>query len=241
MKLISLPKTALLLFSTLLLVNQHSYAADNPADFTALFQQPASSAALTTLSQQLAPSAQAKGDFTQYRYLKVLKKPLISKGNFLFSKQLGIIWQQTAPFMSTLILQAGRLTQIDSQGQIQVTKAQQSAAASQMSQLMPTLLNALLSGDLHTLQQHFTLSLAPADNKHHQWLLGLIPTDPLVQKIMPRLVLIGQQRIETLILFSDKQDRSRIEFSAINEQALTPQEQARFSPSQPQSSARVSP
>ena len=219
----------LTLLTTLLLASSASFSADNQIDFTALFSQQASSSELEQLTQQLSPSPQAKGRFTQYRYLKVLKKPLVSHGNFVFSKQLGIVWQQQSPFSSTLILQAGRLTQIDSQGQIQVT-AQQPASASQLSQLMPTLLNALLSGDLHTLQQHFKLSIHSATSSNPQWQLGLIPIDPMVQKVMPRLVLTGEQKIQTLTLFSDNQDRSRIEFSELVEQPLTEQDKARFSP-----------
>lgn len=220
----------LILLTTLLLASSASFGADNQTDFTTLFSQQASSAELEQLTQQLSPSPQAKGLFTQYRYLKVLKKPLLSHGNFVFSKQLGIVWQQQSPFSSTLILQAGKLTQIDSQGQIQVTQAQQSASTSQLSQLMPTLLNALLSGDLQTLQQHFKLSIHSATSNNPQWQLGLTPIDPMVQKAMPRLVLSGETHIQTLILFSDNQDRSRIEFSELVEQPLTEQDKARFSP-----------
>ena len=231
MRLMLLKRTCqqLILLTTLLLVSSVSFGAVSQTDFTALFSQQASSAELEQLTQQLSPSPQAKGLFTQYRYLKVLKKPLQSHGNFVFSKQLGIVWQQQSPFSSTLILQAGKLTQIDSQGQIQVT-AQQPASASQLSQLMPTLLNALLSGDLHTLQQHFKLSIHSATSSNPQWQLGLIPIDPMVQKAMPRLVLTGEQKIQTLTLFSDNQDRSRIEFSKLVEQPLTAQDKARFSP-----------
>ncbi|MCL1058413.1 outer membrane lipoprotein carrier protein LolA [Shewanella gelidimarina] len=223
-----------ILICILLIGNAVSFSAHSETSFDALFAQTASSSELTQLSKQLAPSSQAKGVFTQYRHLKVLKKPLISKGIFVFSKQLGVIWQQQSPFNSTLILQAGRLTQIDSQGQVHISDVQQSTTANQLSQLMPTLLNALLSGDLHTLEQHFQLSLQSASNA--QWQLGLTPIDPLVKKAIPRLVLMGEQQIQTLILFSDNQDRSRIEFSAINEMPLTDQDKARFSPTEEDSS-----
>ncbi|QQX79890.1 outer membrane lipoprotein carrier protein LolA [Shewanella sp. KX20019] len=215
----------------ILIGNTLSFSAHSESNFEALFAQNASPSELTQLSKQLAPSAQAKGLFTQYRQLKVLKQPLISRGSFVFSKQQGVIWQQLSPFESTLILQAGRLIQIDSQGQVQVSDAQQSPSANQLSQLMPILLNALLSGDLPTLEQHFKLSLQSTSSTDAQWQLGLTPIDPLVKKAMPRLVLIGEQHIQTLILFSDNQDRSRIEFSAINDAPLTEQDLARFSPS----------
>lgn len=214
----------------ILIGNAMSFSAYSATDFEALFTKTASSTELTQLSKELVPSTQAKGLFTQYRQLKVLKKPLISQGDFVFSKQHGVIWQQLSPFETTLILQAGRLTQIDSQGQIQVSDAQHSTSANKLSQLMPTLLNALLSGDLATLKQYFKLSLQSPTSTNAQWQLGLTPIDPIVKKALPRLVLIGEQHIQTLILFSDNQDRSRIEFSSIDEAPLTRQDLVRFSP-----------
>ena len=226
------------LLSLLLFGHNLSFAAQSQMDFAGLFAQQATTSELTQLTQLLTASPQAKGEFTQYRYLKVLKQPLVSKGSFVFSKPLGIVWQQRSPFSNTLILQAGSHTQIDSQGQMQVSKAQQSNHSSQLAQLMPTVLKALLSGDLQTLQQHFSLSVQHASNNEQPWQLGLTPLDPMLQKAMPRLVLIGAKQIQTLIIYSDAKDHSRIEFSAIDEQVLTAQDLARFSPAQPHAKPR---
>lgn len=208
--------------------------ADTHTDYSALFQQQASSAELTRLTTQLSPSAQAKGNFTQYRYLKVLKKPLVSEGEFVFAKDLGVIWQQNTPFASTLILKDKQLIQIDSQGNISINNAEQAGSSSQMAELMPKLLNALLSGDIQQLEQHFNLSLLLTPNTEgqntQQWQLGLKPTEPLLEKAMPKLVLAGNEQIQTLVLFSRNGDRSRIEFSAIDESPLTAADTQRFSP-----------
>lgn len=224
-----------------------SYAqADTHTDYSELFQHEASSAELTRLTTQLSPSAQAKGNFSQYRYLKVLKKPLVSQGEFVFAKDLGMIWQQNTPFASTLILKDKQLIQIDSQGNININNAEQAGSGNQMSELMPKLLNALLSGDIKQLEQYFTLSLQLAPNTEgqatQQWQLGLKPTDPLLEKAIPQMVLAGDEQIQTLVLFSRNGDRSRIELSAIDESPLTAADKQRFSPAPlPEASPNAAP
>ncbi|MGS0679935.1 outer membrane lipoprotein carrier protein LolA [Shewanella sp. 125m-7] len=220
-----------------LLISCSSYAQANvTTDYSELFQHQASSAELTQLSTQLSPSEQAKGKFTQYRYLKVLKKPLMSQGEFVFAKDLGVIWQQNTPFASTLILKDKQLIQIDSQGNISINNADQAGSGNSLSDVMPKLLNALLSGDIEQLEQHFTLSLLlgekTAGDTPQQWQLGLRPRDPLLEKAMPQMVLAGNKQIQTLVLFSRNGDRSRIEFSAINDKPLTAADKQGFSPAQ---------
>ncbi|WP_299802732.1 outer membrane lipoprotein carrier protein LolA [uncultured Shewanella sp.] len=222
----------LLLFPLLLSSNTHAAPSDTLSSDTALFEQQATEADLLSLSEQLSPSLQAKGEFTQHRYLKVLKKPLVSQGEFIFAKDLGIIWQQTTPFASTLILKDKRLIQIDSQGNVSINDAEQTGSGSQMSDVMPKLLNALLSGDIEQLEQHFNLSLVRAETNSADslWQLGLQPIDPLIAKALPKMVLIGNENIQSLVLFSANGDRSEIAFSAIDERPLTPSDKARFNP-----------
>ena len=223
-----------------LLITANSFAAadSTTTDYSELFSRQANQADLIKLSQQLSPSEQTKGLFTQYRYLKVLKKPLVSQGEFVFAKSLGVIWQQNKPFASTLILKDKQLIQIDSQGKINVNHAEQAGSANMMSDIMPKLLSALLSGDINQLEAHFTLSLQ-LDTKagsEEQWQLGLTPIDPMLAKALPKMVLAGSQQIQTLVLFSANGDRSQIEFSALDESPLSTQDTARFEP-KPASSA----
>ncbi|MCK8046551.1 outer membrane lipoprotein carrier protein LolA [Shewanella sp. 1CM18E] len=252
MKLLQLAAFSLFIIAAVVLTDSSlnkSYAAQVPAigdaamstsatDYSALFAKPATNAELVKLSQSLSPSEQAKGHFTQARYLKVLKKPLISHGEFVFANNIGVIWQQNKPFASTLILKDKQLIQVDSQGRISVNHAEQTSA-NMLSDIMPKLLNALLSGDITALKQHFELSLIMPSAKTNnvssspastQWQLGLKPLDAIVQKAMPKLVLTGAQQIQSLVLFSDNGDRSQIEFSAVNDSPLSDADKARYSP-----------
>lgn len=127
---------SLLLSCTLLLgsVQAQSLADTNLAgsnltgasQYQTLFAQGADNAALLALSQKLNLGETVRGHFVQSRQLKVLKKPLVSQGQFVFDKAQGLIWQQLSPFESLLILKDKQLIQKDSQGRVQISQDRKS-------------------------------------------------------------------------------------------------------------------
>ncbi|BAJ04071.1 outer membrane lipoprotein carrier protein LolA [Shewanella violacea] len=189
------------------------------AKFTALFQSKVNNQQLEKLSKRLELSQHAKGKFTQFRSLKVLKKPLISKGIFIFDAQLGLVWSQETPFKSTLILKDDVLIQIDSSGRQQVSQTSGNPGAGALAQTLPILFKALLGGELQTLDEHFSFYLLAADPQA-PWTLGLIPKDPLMLKAIPKMILEGSYQVSALTLVSANGDTSRIEFEEINNAPL---------------------
>ncbi|WP_052074648.1 outer membrane lipoprotein carrier protein LolA [Shewanella mangrovi] len=194
-------------------------------DYNELFKQPATTAALTDLMHQLQIAQASRGQFQQTRWLTVLKKPLQSQGQFLFSPKLGFYWQQLQPFATTLILQGQSLTQVDSQGNI--SQQSTSAAPSQLGSLLQQLMRALLSADIDFLQQHFTLYLQPAAAAE-PWRLGLIASDAELSKLLPRIVLLGNHEVQRIVMLGRQQDVSEIKLLNVQQGALTAAEQARF-------------
>ena len=208
------------------------------ASFDALFESIADSQQLENLTKHLDLGDSASGNFTQYRQLKVLKKPLVSHGRFAFDAEQGLVWQQTKPFPSSLILLEGELIQIDSSGHRQVTKASESQGAGAFAETMPKLMKALLSGKISALNEQFTLYLiqdtpksgriSSEDSSH--WQLGLVPKDPLMLKVIPQMVLEGDAQLTRLTLLSGNGDSSRIEFEQINSEPLDEEMQQLISP-----------
>ncbi|MFC1518474.1 outer membrane lipoprotein carrier protein LolA [Pseudomonadota bacterium] len=154
----------------------------------AIFNQQATPAQLTQLAAQLQLRPQAKGLFSQTRYLAVLKKPLESAGSFMFSQQVGLFWQQTTPFPTTLVLKDRLLIQQDSMGNIQQSQANQASSA--MAEQLPLLMQALLMGDVKALEKDFQLYMS-APSVADEWQLGLVAKDPLIQKAIGGLILEG--------------------------------------------------
>ena len=164
-----------------------------------LFTTHATNAQLTVLAQKLQLGQQAKGEFSQTRYLAVLKRPLKSAGIFIFSQDTGLLWQQTSPFASTIVLKQNTLIQQDSFGNISHSQANQTSSA--MAEQLPQLMQALLMGDIKALANDFELfmpsngsfqsntanSLADLGN----WQLGLVAKDPLIKQAIGAMVLEG--------------------------------------------------
>lgn len=206
-----------------------------PGAYQTLFSQSADTAQLVALSQKLNLGETVRGHFVQSRQLKVLKKPLISQGQFIFDQTQGLIWQQIKPFESLLILKDKQLIQRDSQGRVQVSKADASASAAAMGDLLPSLVRAMLGGDISGLSENFELHFLITDklNTEGQWQLGLTPKDPLMKKAIANMVLEGSDVLQSLVLLSaapnvTPQDMTRIDFSALSQGTLSETELAQY-------------
>jgi len=232
----------------LLSLNTFNCHATQSASYDTLFESLADNEQLQALADRLLIGETASGSFTQYRTLKVLKKPLISHGRFIFDYRLGLVWQQTHPFETTLILKGGELIQIDSAGRRQVSQAGSNQGAAAIAQTMPKLLSALLSGNLSELSEHFNLYLRaddtlnePRTDETAHWLLGLIPKDPLLIKAIPQMVLEGEKQASSLTLLNNNGDSSRIEFKQINKAPLNEEQRLLLSDKQGETSPKVQP
>lgn len=212
-----------------------STTAVSANNYQQLFTQTADKAQLVDLSQKLNLGETVRGNFVQSRQLKVLKKPLISQGQFIFDQTQGLIWQQIKPFESLLILKDKQLIQRDSQGRVQISKADTSASAAAMGDLLPSLVRAMLGGDISGLSENFELHFLITDrlSPDGQWQLGLTPKDPLMKKAIANMVLEGSDVLQSLVLLSaapnvTPQDMTRIDFSALSQGTLSEAELAQY-------------
>ena len=212
-----------------------------PGAYQTLFSQSADTAQLVALSQKLNLGETVRGQFVQSRQLKVLKKPLISQGQFIFDQTQGLIWQQITPFESLLILKDKQLIQRDSQGRVQISKADASASAAAMGDILPNLVRAMLGGDISGLSENFELHFLITDklnterlSTNGQWQLGLTPKDPLMKKAVANMMLEGSDVLQSLVLLSaapsvSVQDITRIDFSELTQGTLSEAELAQYS------------
>ncbi|MCU8022319.1 MULTISPECIES: outer membrane lipoprotein carrier protein LolA [unclassified Shewanella] len=227
-----------------------STTAVSANNYQQLFTQTVNTAQLVALSQKLNLGETVRGQFVQSRQLKVLKKPLISQGQFIFDQTQGLIWQQIKPFESLLILKDKQLIQRDSQGRVQVSKADASASAAAMGDLLPNLVRAMLGGDISGLSENFELHFLSTDklnveklspenfspeslNTDGQWQLGLTPKDPLMKKAIANMVLEGGDTLQSLVLLSaapsvSPQDMTRIDFNALSQGKLSETELTQY-------------
>ncbi|WP_345889176.1 outer membrane lipoprotein carrier protein LolA [Shewanella algae] len=194
--------------------------------FDKLFASAATEQALQQLSTKMALSDSSRGQFKQVRWLRVLKQPLRSSGEFLFQRELGMLWQQQTPFGNLLLLKQGELIQQDSQGKLSVTKADAGPAA--VAEMLPRMMQSLLSGDIQALSQGFELYLLNDQAGH--WQLGLKAKEQTMAALLPQMVLEGSQDLESLTLLAKNGDISQIFFSELDKSPLNDSERARFFP-----------
>ncbi|AZQ12382.1 outer membrane lipoprotein carrier protein LolA [Shewanella khirikhana] len=140
---------------------------------------------LGALSTALKPQGAVRGEFEQTRTLKALKRPLLSRGSFVFSPEQGLMWAQSQPFENLLILSETRMLSRDSEGLWQQTEVDAKAGPAT---LMPMLVKAMMGGDMATLEQHFSLTLNVTDNR---WQLSLTPKDSDIKALFAAIELEG--------------------------------------------------
>ncbi len=166
---------------------------------------------LDQLAAQLSKPAVVRGPFIQEKHLRALPKPLTSTGQFVLSKDLGLLWLLEKPLQQDYRIDGAGIAKRTPQGWQAV--AQQSASAQQN-----RLFLAVLKGDSSGLRQDFDLSLSgAADN----WTLDLSPKSLLLKQIFSAIQIQGGalvQRIElretqgdsTLLRLTDSQADGRL-------------------------------
>lgn len=200
---------------------------------------------LSALSDSLKPQGAVRGEFEQTRTLKALKRPLLSRGSFVFSPEQGLMWAQSQPFENLLILSETRMLSRDSEGLWQQTEVDAKAGPAT---LMPMLVKAMMGGDMATLEQHFSLTLNVTDNR---WQLSLSPKDSDIKALFTAIELEGsfvseaspdgaetrtnkactnKASTDRLKLISPNGDISDIHFSNQQSGPLSEQELLAFSP-----------
>jgi hypothetical protein len=215
---------------------------DQLADIQTLYTQPASTEALSALAQRLNLQLDTRGQFVQLRHLQVLKKPLLSQGQFIFSPTQGLVWQQQRPFNTLMVLKDQQLIQQNSQGKIQHFSA--GANGNPIAQQLPRLLQAIMAGDIDALSADFNLFMPAAQSviqpviqpatkpENRSWQLGLQAKDPQVQSSMGNITLSGDTLIRSLIMTSNQADISdytQIQFTLTQQGPLSETELALFS------------
>ncbi|MDY0206286.1 MAG: outer membrane lipoprotein carrier protein LolA [Pseudomonas sp.] len=150
------------------------------------------------LAQQLSAADVVRGEFVQEKYLRSLAIPLSSRGQFVLSKQLGLLWKVRQPFAQTYRIDAQGVSLLaDNVWQIQPG---QNVAARQS-----RLFLAVLQGDQSVLEADFTLQL---QGNAQQWQLQLLPKAVFLQQIFKVIEIHGGALVERIELHETQGDRT---------------------------------
>lgn len=183
-----------------------------------LFQQPVQlenpSTEFLTVTQRLQRISVMRSHFSQRKQIKILRRPLISKGFMLFSAKRGLYWQIESPLSS--------ITIFTKQGLFEkrhgvVSRQKQAKMAN-----FGSLFSAIFVGDIKTLSEHFVLYFSAAaktdeDEDEEGWKIGLIPKRKggMLQKVFNKIILKGSQQLEEIFLVEQRGDTTLLQFSGI--------------------------
>ncbi len=158
--------------------------------------EPASAAAVDALGQLLAAVGarpHSRASFVEHQFLKILQRPLESRGELVFAPPDRLEKRTLAPRPESLVVEGERLT-------LERGKRHMGVALSDYPQLAPLVegIRATLAGDRATLERLFVVGFAPGA----EWSLGLRPRDAQLARIVRELRIGGRGadvlRVETM-------------------------------------------
>jgi len=145
---------------------------------------------LDQLSAQLAKPALVRGPFIQQKHLRALPQPLTSKGQFVLSREFGLLWFLHSPVQQDYRIDANGIARRTPQGW-QPQPGQDVAA--QQSRLFL----AVLKGDHSGLARDFDLHL---QGTAEAWQLQLQPRSLLLKQIFSAIQIQGGALVERIEL-----------------------------------------
>ena len=152
-----------------------------------------------------------QAEFKQLKTIKVLSRPLTSKGVIWKTVDSTIIWQTQQPFVSTLVLSQSNILRFNNKHQLKAasTQAKVKAIEQEMSQLFFN----VFSGNLAELEKSFEQTLSCDAGL---WSLVLTPKDEKLKNILLSISLKGASTLNS-ISFQEK--RGDITDITLNHQA----------------------
>jgi hypothetical protein len=179
----------------------------------ALFAAPAQTAEqiaplFGALQAKLREARVVRGHFTQRKWLRELPKPLVSGGDFVIARDLGILWSTRTPFATDLVINSAGLVQRENGREtMRLTSSQQPGLAAFASGFYQ-----FFTLDLSTLAERFELHGAKAADG---WTLGLKPRAAAMAKSLEAVTIAGSDRVNQVTLFEGGGDRTEIELTDV--------------------------
>lgn len=153
----------------------------------------ATSPDLLVISSRLGEKKFVRSLFRQERKLKVLKRPLLSKGHFLFSVENGLYWQIDKPLYSALVVTDDVIYEKRDGKSIVLADIRSQPLIGDFASLF----RYLFSGKIAQLENNFDLYF---EGDVNSWDLLLKPKSSVISKVFEEILVAGRQDIDKIIL-----------------------------------------
>ena len=182
----------------------------------------AENAELKQIFSQLSSTPVVRANFEQHKKLASINKTYVSKGNVVFTKQSGVLWQIQSPVKADLIVSPKKLVQKTQRtySQIEVDKTPYGSVATMFLQLM--------SGNEAALAKNF--NVVSANYTPTSWNVSLTPKSSLFKKLFVKVDAQGGRYVDRIVIHEQANNSTTIRFSqqTAQPQTLTANENALF-------------
>lgn len=180
-------------------------------------------AAFVAVNQLLRDAKCVRADFTEEKKIKVLKRPLHSTGQLVFSGKLGLYRSLKDPFVQELLVTPRGIAQRDETGKVEKIEVDKQPLAKGF-------IDAFLlvfSGDDKALSADFDLYF---EGDQSAWSMGFVPRKKPLSTFIASMVVGGKQgAFETLLVNEVNGDKTTTKFSnVVTDKELAPEEQKRW-------------
>lgn len=174
--------------------------------------------------QRLTAEPVVRGAFEQRKLVKGFRNPLASAGDFVVSRQHGVLWRTREPFASMLVVTRERVLARQGDGAVaRVLSASEEPAVRAVSET----LFGVMAADLALLAQRFTVGGELLANGG--WRLALLPRDATLARWVQRVELEGDRFLRAVHLHEGSGDQTRIRLAQhATDSALRADEEAQF-------------
>ncbi len=187
-------------------------AAAAETDTDALFQHRVSSSDLPALiapqALKTAATAALRGRFEQRKYLPELPRPLLSTGDFVLARDVGVRWHTRTPFDSVFVLSREGMSTHDEGGTLTSIRAQDQPGVAEAARI----LFELFALDFAALEGDFDIygSANAGSAASRPWQVGLRPKQSALAAIFKEAIVAGSDRASRIELHDAHGDRTEI-------------------------------
>jgi hypothetical protein len=179
---------------------------------------------LRDVRQRLTSEPVVRGGFEQRKTVKGFRNPLVSSGEFLVSRERGVLWRTLQPFASTLVVTRDRVLARGADGSVaRRLSANEEPAVRAISET----LFGVMSADLGALAQRFQIEGELLGREG--WHLQLLPRDAALGRWVQRVELEGDRFLRGVRLQEGSGDQTQIKLARHSTSAsLDAAEEAQF-------------
>ncbi|HSI38105.1 MAG TPA: outer membrane lipoprotein carrier protein LolA [Methylotenera sp.] len=159
---------------------------------------------LASIGTQIEQHAVVRADFTQTKHMAALKRPLITSGKLIYSRNHGVLWQIEQPYRISYLLSEERIIEINAKGLRKERNTRDIPGLAQVGKVF----RAMLGANISTLKNTFDVA---ASGNTQKWEIQLTPKQTQLKQFLTALDLNGGLFVENIKIAETGGDSTQIQ------------------------------